>query len=186
MHVYTSPALYPFSSNLFSFSSSITDCFCSSPCPSCWTPRCQHVIRALQSPAPFPSFRNSTNPTSFDVFTALLFGKFRPSWPLHDLSNSLLLSAFYFVIYITSLFFSVCSFYFLCLLCLCRTPLGSVTQYVSVGAAYCCPMSVYIKPWNTVTPSDKHSKNFFLLYSMFLGSEALLADNFLAVSLSSI
>ena len=90
----------------------LTDCFCISPCPSCWTPRCQHAITALQSPLPSPP--NSTHPPTFNVFTTLLFGKFRPSWPLRDLAkqnpahNVLFCHIQHFILPYTSLhFFSV-------------------------------------------------------------------------------
>jgi hypothetical protein len=108
-----------------------------------------------------------------------LFFKFRPSSCLYDFTkHSPALSVLFCHITLHHFFFSVCSFYFLCLFCQCRTPLDSAMQHVSVEACYCCPMSVYIKRWNTVTPTDKRPKNLLLLYSMFLDSEALLADIF--------
>ena len=89
----------------------LTDCFCISPYPSYWKPHCQHAIRALQSPLPSPP--NSTHPPSFNVFTALLFGKFRPSWPLHDLAkqnpalNVLFCHIHHFILPYTSLHFAI-------------------------------------------------------------------------------
>ena len=60
-----------------------------------------------------PSPPNPTLPPSFNVFTALLFGKFRPSWPLHDLAkqnpalNVLFCHIHHFILPYTSLHFAI-------------------------------------------------------------------------------
>jgi hypothetical protein len=68
-----------------------------------------------------------------------------PAGLFMTLQNTVLLSAFYFAIYITSFFQFVHSS--LCLFCQCRTPLDPAVQHVSVDASCCCPKSVYMKLW---------------------------------------
>lgn len=139
--VYKSPAMHPVSSNLFLFQVQSLiflqfpySFLLNAPMPTC--------NKTLQSPPPPPP--NSTHPTSPNVFTALLSGKFRPRWSLHDIAkHSPALSVLF--CHPHHLDFSVCSFQFLCLFCLCRSPLGSALQHVSVDASCCCPTSVYIK-----------------------------------------
>jgi len=87
----------------FYFKFHLTGCFCSSPCPSMWMPRCQHEIRALQFPLPPPPPNLTHHLYLMSSLLSYLAGLSAGGLSM-TLQNRVLLSPFYFLIYITSFF----------------------------------------------------------------------------------